>query len=664
MKTSLEWLTDFLPGPLVAADAAEALTHGGLPVEVIEQHGDDTVIDVEVTSNRRDCLSHVGVARELSALLRRPFKEPQLPTPQTAASGEASVRIDATDLCPHYVAFIIRNVKIGPSPAWLSRRLEAIGLRSINNVVDITNYVLFELGQPLHAFDFDKLAGKQIIVRTAKPGEALKTLDGHERKLTPQTLVIADAEKPVALAGVMGGESSEVTPATTNILLEAARFDPLSVRNTARRLALKSDSSYRFERGIDVTSPLRAGFRAAKMIAELAGGTLVPGAIEAGAMGEINKPVTVRLLRIKQLLGIEIKPADAVEALTRLGLQPTLAGDTITAIAPPWRSDINIEVDLIEEIARMIGYSQIPTNEQIQIRLVPPQHELITIDRLRETLIAAGYFEAITITFVSDSLAGDFTAAGTKLPRTDAMVRKADAQLRPSLIPGLLEALVRNASVGNRDARLYEMGSTFGTAKDEPTEIRKLAFVSSDDLRKLRGILESLLSQLDPARPLTVSPANHPGLQAGVSGSVLWANLPIGTIGQVAKSVTDKLGLRGNFFAVELDLPPLLAAAQLVPQLSPLPKYPAIERDVSFTLPENVPFERVQQHIAGLNLPDLQSITFVGVYRGKPLPAGQKSVTINLTFRSPTTTLTSEAVDASFKRVIDSAAALGATIRS
>ncbi len=277
MKTSLAWLLDFLPGqPLNAEAVAEALTHGGLPVESIERHGDDTVVDVEVTSNRGDCLSHVGIARELSALMNRPFKysPPSAAESSTPASSVTSVQIEAKELCPYYTARVIRNVKIGPSPQWMVKRLEAIGVRPVSNVGDVTNYVMFELGQPLHAFDFDKLQGRKVIVREARAGEKMFSIDGRERILRAGMLVIADGQRPVALAGVMGGADSEVSNSTTNFLLESARFDPLSVRKTARALAMKSDSSYRFERGIDPTLAERASLRAAQLILQTAGGEL------------------------------------------------------------------------------------------------------------------------------------------------------------------------------------------------------------------------------------------------------------------------------------------------------------------------------------------------------------------------------------------------------
>src|SRR5688572_13610051 len=309
MKISLEWLSQFLPTPPAAEAAAEALTNGGLPVENIEQHGDDAVLDVEVTSNRGDCLSHLGVARELAALMGLDVRElhPKAAESRTPASSTASVTIDALDLCPHYTARILHNVKVGPSPAWMTRRLEAVGLRPINNVVDVTNYVMFEMGQPLHAFDLAKLAGPRIVVRRAGEKETLVSIDGHERKLQGDMLVIADAVRPVALAGVMGGRDSEVSAATTSILLESARFDPLSVRKTARLLSMKSDSSYRFERGIDPTLPERASLRAAQLILETAGGELLAGSAAAGGPNHQPKTLTLRLAKLRQLLGADIR---------------------------------------------------------------------------------------------------------------------------------------------------------------------------------------------------------------------------------------------------------------------------------------------------------------------------------------------------------------------
>lgn len=668
MKTSLEWLSDFLPGPPVDANAAaEALTHGGLPVEVIERHANDIVIDVEVTSNRSDCLSHVGVARELSALLNRPFKgsEPSANESATPASMATSVAIEAPGLCPHYTARIIRNVKVKRSPDWLIRRLEAVGLRGINNVVDVTNYVLFELGQPLHAFDFDKLEGRRIVVRTARAGEKIIAIDGRERALLPDMLVIADASKPVAVAGVMGGLHSEVTESTSNILLESARFDPLSVRKTSRTLALKSDSSYRFERGVDPLLAEKASLRTVQLILETGGGELLSGVVFAGSNGYQPKSLTLRLAKLSQVLGIEIPPDQVVAALSRLQLVPRLQGDRVEVTVPSYRLDLNIEVDLVEEVARVVGYDKIPVRDEISIRLTPADPAARAMETIRSTLVAAGYFESVTFSFVSDALANDFLPpmdvnAASPLMRVDPSVRKADAHLRPSLLPGLLESIRHNESVGSADPRLFEIGSTFWIdAAGRPQERRRLALVGGADLGDVRGTLEVLLRKLDANRALTVVPDTRPGLAKSSAGRVEWGGTSIGYIGKIDRAVADKLSLRESPAAAELDLEPLLAGTQHVRQLKLLAKFPAVRRDVSLIAPENTQYQQIQSIVSALGLPWLEAVEHITTYRGKPLEKGQKSITLSLVFRSPTETLQSESVDASVQKLINSAVGQG-----
>jgi phenylalanyl-tRNA synthetase beta chain len=676
MKISLEWLAEYLPGGIAAEAAAEALTHGGLPVENHDQH----VIDVEVTSNRGDCLSHLGVARELSALLDRPF-EPVAPSAvesSTPASSAAAVAIEAADLCPHYTARLIRNVKVGPSPDWLVRRLQAViqykdekdnwhPYKPINNVVDVTNYVMFEMGQPLHAFDFDKLRGRRIVVRRARAGEGLRTLDGKERGLDASMLVIADADRPVALAGVMGGQETEVAGQTVNILLESARFDPLSVRKTARALAMGSDSSHRFERQIDPTLPERAGLRAAQLILETAGGELMAGVVSAGGAGFTPKVLTLRFARVEQILGVAFARDRIVKALARQHLAPAVEGDRVRVTVPSWRLDLNIEADLVEEVARTIGYANIPTRDQIQVRVTPAGKDDLTIRTIRDALVAAGYFEAITVSFVADNLAGDFVPPEAQgLLRADRSVRKDHAKLRPSILPGLLEAVRRNETVGTPGARLFELGSTFWIGEGGKTdERRRLALVGGSDYRETRGAVEALLNKLDATRPVNVVPAQRPGFAAGAAGVVEWGGQPVGHIGRVDRAVAERLSLRDLPTAAELDLRPLLANAQHVPQLLPPPRFPAVDRDVSLVLKDDVRYASVDALIRSLSLPDLEEVEYVTTYRGKPLEKGTKSLSVHLRFRSPTATLTSEAVEASVQRAIAAAKEkLGATLRA
>ena len=668
MKISLEWLHRFLPQTLTALAAGEALTHGGLPVEIYEKRGDDDVIDVEVTSNRGDCLSHAGVARELAALLSLPFTDvkPQVVHGTEPATDLVKVRIDAIDLCPHYTARILHNIKVGPSPAWMVRRLEAVGLRSINNVVDVTNYVMFEMGQPLHAFDFDKVAGRQIVVRRAAEGEKLVSLDGKTHTLSPEMLVIADSGKPAALAGIMGGQASEVMAGTTSILLEAARFEPLCVRKTARALAMKSDSSYRFERGIDPTLPERASLRAAQLIQEVAGGEVLGGIVVAGQSGYVPKKLTLRLSKLKRVLGIEIAVEEVVDALNRLGFSPVPAGDRIDVIVPHWRLDINIEEDLVEEVARMVGYSRIPTREEISIRVQPVDLAAKSIHEIRDTLVAGGYFEAVTFSFVSDLLASDFKPADAAgLARADAAVRKADARLRPSILPGLLEAVARNENNGNLGAKLFEIGSTFWTdSSGKIEEQRRIGLVGSTDLREVRGVVEALLDQLNGTHKIEIIPDARAGYAAGACGRIQWGGQCIGWIGKVDRSIAVKLSLRELPVAAELDLAPLIAGTQHVAQLKPLPKFPAVSRDLSLVLSEATRFDHVDSLIRAQKPEHLEDLEYVTTYRGKPLEKGSKSLTIKLIFRAVDKTLTGDAVEDAVKKIVDAASAqLGATIR-
>jgi phenylalanyl-tRNA synthetase beta chain len=667
MKISLEWLSDFLPGAIDAQQAADALTHGGFPVELIESHGGDTVLDVEVTSNRGDCLSHIGVARELAALLNREFKIKTTTPAAIPGTPPTSVAIEAIDLCPHYTARVVRNVTIKPSPAWLIRRLEAVGLRAINNIVDVTNYVMFELGQPLHAFDLDRLNEKRIVVRLARAGEKLISIDGRERALLPDMLVIADASRPVALAGVMGGVDSEVSGATKNVLLESARFEPLSVRKTARRLAMKSDSSYRFERGIDPLLPERASLRAAQLILETAGGELLPGVASAGAAGYMPKTLTLRLPRMARLLGIEFPPDQVIDALRRLQLQPTLKGNSVEVAVPSHRLDLNIESDLIEEAARVIGYERVPVRDEISIRLIAPEPSAHTISQVRSILVGSGYYESVTFGWVSDNLAADFTPAeAVGLPRAQSAVRKADASLRPSIIPGLLESLCRNENAGVADARLFEIGSTFIlNMQQQVDERRKVALVGGTDLRDVRGVVELILNRLNPDREVRIVPSPRAGFGKAATGRIDWDGQPIGYLGKIDRAVAEKLGLRELPIAAELELLPLVEGALLIPKQKPIPTFPAIRRDLSLVIPEATPFERVADLIHGLNLSQLEDVEYVTTYRGKPLEAGQKSVTVTFVFRSPTGTLTSESVDASVVKVVEAANhQLAATLRA
>lgn len=683
MRISLEWLADYLPVPINAERAAEALTHGGLPVESIESAGSDTILDVEVTSNRADCLSHRGIARELAALLGLEFLDrPREIRESATPTGQfVSVSVESADLCPRYAARILRNLEIGPAPQVLAARLERMGtekkpLRAINNVVDVTNYVMFDVGQPLHAFDLDKLEGGRIIVRRARAGEKLTTIDGKERALSPDMLVIADAVRPVALAGVMGGRDTEVSRSTKNILLESARFDPLSIRRTARTLGMGSDSSYRFERGIDPALQEPAAIRAAEQILKLAGGELLRGVVSAGITPAQPKILSFRWSKLKQTLGIELPRERVMAALRSLRLAPTADNDRVAVTIPTDRLDLSIEADLVEEVARVLGYGMVPVRDDISIRLTPPEPERKPLTTAVGILAGAGFFEAVTFSFVSDSLAADFiptvadkTAApdaAHPLLRAQQSVLKTDAFLRPSILPGLLEAIRTNKSAGVSEPKLFEIGSTFwNKIGGGVEERRRIGMAGSPDLREIRGIVEAILGKFDAARSIQIIADRQSGYARGACGRVEWGGKPVGFLGRIDRAIAEKLSLREIPTAAELEWDLLLNGVQSVPQLRPPPRFPAIRRDLSLVVPESTSYSSVADLVRSVSPQNLNDLEFVTTYRGKPLEKGQKSVTVTLVFRSADETLSSEQVELSVQRVIDAAREkLGAALRA
>lgn len=667
MNVPLRWLREFVPDAPDAHAVGEALTLGGLPVEHINKAPDgDDVLDVEVTSNRSDCLSIVGVAREVAALLNLRFVAPEIAPVASEGTPPVQVAIEAPEACAYYSARVIRGIKVAPSPKWLVDRLDAVGVRAINNVVDVTNYVLFELGQPLHAFDLAKLNGNRVVARLAREGETLVTLDHVERKLNGHTLVIADADKPAALAGVMGGESSGVVDATGDILLESARFDPLVVRKAARGLALSSDSSYRFERGLDPTLARRASDRAVQLILQLAGGRVDGGLAEAGQPPAAPRALSLHRGALRRILGVDFPVEQVTATLGRLGFHPTIRDSAYDVTIPSHRLDVSTERDLIEEVARVIGYDKIPTRDEVAVRLTQREPARVATDLIRDQLHAGGYFEAMTFSFVSDALADAFQHADAKtLHRVESATRRTDARLRPSILPNLLESLRHNEHNGVPDAHLYETASVFWLdAAGKSVERRAVAMVGGDDFRALRGVVENVLRRLDPSREITVVPATRAGFGARACGEVRWGNETVGFVGVVDRAVAERVGLRGMPAMAELWLEPLIAGMRPVPTLVPLPKYPAVRRDLSLLVNETVRFAEIESVVRELKLDALEAVEFVTTYRGKPLEKGQKSVTIALAFRRPDGTLTSGEVDERVAAVTASAGArLGATLR-
>jgi len=661
MNISLEWLNQYLDRPTDADEADRVLTAAGFPIDGLEAVGDDVMLDVEVTSNRPDCLSHVGVARELAAATDRTLKAPAIELPE--ASGDdvtslTSVDNQADDLCLLYTARVIRGVKVGPSPDWMVRRLEAIGLRSVNNIVDITNYVLHELGQPLHTFDMDKLAERRIVVRRAKSGEPFTAIDSTQHKLRDDMLVIADADKPVAVAGVMGGLDSEVGDDTVNILLESARFDPLSVRSTSRALKLASDSSYRFERGVDPAGVDRASQRAAQLIIELAGGELAGGIIEAGDTHIPQPIVQLHPTRCNRLLGLELPVELMIKLLDALELTPQYDEGLITCTIPPHRLDLEREVDLIEEIARLHGFDHIPVEQKMHVTARPPQREIEARRRVLTTLTAHGYCQTVTFSFLPPKQARAFCPDGLELVHVDEEKKKAESALRPSVLPSLLNTRKTNQNAGNHDVQLFEIAQTFAHRGSEHVESRRLVALAdapdaSKAMRSLRGTLETLIDEMGLGESVKIVAAEAPPAWADVAAELKHEDgRVIGVYGPASAPVCKDFDLQTPVVLADLDYMALVESYPPTVQVHALPRFPAIERDLSIIVDESAAWDAIDRTIAEVDPPLMERVEFVTVYRGKPIEKGRKSVTFRMCFRDPQRTLEHDEVNDQVDRVV------------
>jgi len=650
MKVSLNWLNDYIEIGDSVDEIAEILSNLGLPCEGIEHLDGDTAIDVEVTSNRGDCLSLLGIARELAAATGKELKTPDV---APAESGKdvtefAGVEIAEPELCGRYTARIIEGVKIGPSPDWLRKRVEAVGLRTVNNVVDATNYAMMETGQPPHAFDYDKIADGKIIVRKAVAGERIVSIDGTTCELNPDMLIIADPNGPVAVAGVMGGLDTEVSEATTTILLEDAYFDPVSIRKTSRKLALPSEAAYRFERIVDIEMIDWASKRTAQLITQVAGGKVAKGVVDIYPKKPAKKDVTLRLSRLKNLLGIEIPSEEVIRILSSLNFKPQTRDGLIVCSVPSWRSDIYHEVDLIEEVARVYGYDKIPTEQKISIEVIPADNRQKLVESIAAYLNGCGFYETINVAFVDAATAELFTEEGAKehLGVNDVS-RKSANLLRQTLIGSLLTVLKTNVNAKNLPCKIFEIADTYVPANKKgalPVEKAKLALVCDSDFRDLRGVIESLIKSIDRDAQTVFVPADLGWAETGAQ--ILINGKLSGVAGIVGRAVKEKLDFTDlSPCAAELDFETLLALQRSAVKVTPIPRFPAIQRDLSIIVDEKIRWADIIDAVKQKATPELENIQFVGIYRGRSIPAGKKSVTLSLRFRDEDGTLTHQTVD-------------------
>ena len=671
MKISLNWLCDYIETGLGAEQIAEILSDLGFPCEGIEHLDDDAVIDVEITSNRGDCLGYIGIARELAAATGKKLKisDIELDELDKDAAEFAGVEIAEPDLCGRYTARIIDGVKVAQSPDWLRKRLEAIGVRSVNNVVDATNYAMMETGQPPHAFDYAKINDGKIIVRKARAGERLTSIDGTQCDLKTDMLVIADTQGPVAIAGVMGGLDTEVGETTTTILLEDAHFDPVSVRTTSRTLTLPSEAAFRFERNVDIEMVDWASKRTAQLITQFAGGKAAKGVVDIYPKKPEKKEVTLRLSRLNKLLGIDIPCEEALRILSALSFKPQRRNDVIVCSVPSWRSDVYREVDLIEEVARVYGYDKVPTERRIKIEVVPVDTRQKLIESLGTYLNGCGFYETINVDFVDNYVAELFSKDDVKQHLAVKDVSRKSANiLRQTLIGSLLGVLKTNLNAGNMTCKIFEIADTFVPNHEQgdglPIQKTKLALVCDSDFRDLRGVVEGLIRNIDREAQIDFTPAELIWAQTGAK--IIVNSRTIGTAGIVSNTVKDKYDFKDILpCAVELEYEQLSALQSGAIEVKPLPRYPAIQRDLSIIVDDNIRWADIIEAVNNKATVELENVQFVGIYQGKGIPSGKKSVTFSLRYRDEDGTLTHQRVDGFESDIVESLTkSVGAALRT
>jgi phenylalanyl-tRNA synthetase beta chain len=678
-------LPDQIDGLLILREDAKV----GQPfAEYLGRSGSDVIYDLEVTPNRPDLNSVIGIAREIAAVTGNPLRIPELKIENAKLKIEdlIAVCVENTGLCPRYTARVIKGVKIGPSPAWLRDTLEKVGIRSISNVVDVTNYVMLETGQPLHAFDYHLVGqasrlsqtsgGKNgdrqdacptIIVRRAGEGEKFKTLDNQERTLTNEMLLIADEQKGIALAGVMGGANTEINDSTRDVLIESAYFNPTNIRRTSKRLGLRTDASYRYERGADIGICDWASRRAAQLILETAGGELAEGVVDIQPKAMEPKEITLHFAKSKDLLGVGISHLDQVSFLTKLGLEVKEQSPGVcTFKIPSWRVDLKREVDLIEEVGRLYGVDKIPST--------PPRGALGTnafdsvydqIGEVRRILTGLGLNEAQGQTLISKSecrMTNDESIVALANPLSSDM-----DVLRPSLLPGLIHSLRHNVSRKNHDVALFEIGRVFMNANGQAKENRNVAiaitgrrapnFWSGDerdakfDAFDLKGLVEDLLEQFGLRGIVFTRRAESTPLFLESAAVTLGGKLPLGELGQLLPALAKKYDLRDAVFLAEFNLDLLLSKRNPAKAFKPLPQFPSSRRDVAMLVPETVTHDAVLQAVKQAKPANLETVELFDVFRGKSVPDGQKSLAYTFTYRGADKTLTDADVNAAHEKV-------------
>jgi phenylalanyl-tRNA synthetase beta chain len=667
MKISPQWLRDFVDLPVDYTRLADELTLAGVAVEGISGEGDSTVYEMEITTNRPDAMNHYGVAREASALYDLPLKpiEPKLPNSQ--GKSEVTIDIQEPELCPRFTAREIRGVTIKPSPTNIAHRLQLLDQRPISNAVDATNYVLWESGKPTHVFDLDLLEGRRLVIRRARAGETLKTLDGVERKLSTEDLVVADAKKPVGLAGVMGGFDTMITEKTKNILIESAWWDPVTVRRMSKRHGIHTDASHRFERGADFESTVASTNRVAELILTSGGGTLVGDVIDVIARKLDLAPVELDLREVQRILGEKLSTIEISRILTRLGFAMLAGGEERYLIhIPSWRLDIEREIDIIEELARLHGYDKFPNTLPAysgEVRELPDAHKDA---RLRSGLLALGYNETISLTFISKQDVRRFSTA----PELDLVNPISDeaSVMRTSMVPSMLNMLAYNLNRGSDNVRLFEAGNVFEASGADSKLVEKSLEMKRISMGATGNVDAGVVRGLAPgaaARPFSffdlkgdietlLAPFSHWTLyydaqtadyyHPGRSARAVLDGATVAQFGQIHPDVAAARKLRQDVFVAEIYLDRLYQHDLRQVRYEALPRFPAVERDFSFVFDDGVEFEKIYQSVTGLGIAELRSFVPVEIFRGEKVGAVKYSILMRAKLQSSERTLRDDEV--------------------
>jgi phenylalanyl-tRNA synthetase beta chain len=695
MKLFPQWIRDFVDVPVDDRRLAEDLTGIGISVEGISGEGANTVFEIEIGTNRPDAMNHYGVAREAAALygvkLRgletSPTNAASQPASGTKASGDFEINIDDSEGCARYTAQIIRGVKITNSPAHISSRLALVDQRAINNAADASNYTLWEMGHPTHAFDLDLLEGGRIVVRRAHAGETLKTLDGVDRKLSPEDLVIADAKKPVALAGVMGGFDTMITERTKNILIESAWFDPIAVRRTAKRYGLHTDASHRFERGTDYAATPLACALVAQRIIESGAGELDGPALDAIAREMDQAPVVLRATRVQRILGGKIETHEIVAILKRLGFElipEPAAQPEFSVRIPTWRLDVEREIDLIEEIARLHGYNKFPNTLLAFSGAVTESAQSAKHARVRASLLASGYNEAVSLTFISHEDAEAFSSSPV-IELANPLSEEASL-MRSSLVPGMLNMLAYNLNRGTEIVRLFEIGDVYELVSAGTSEHSRICLgvsaaalqqdlpigavldrskseSASDMFRLFKGDVEKLLGIFEH-QALTFDRQSAEYYEAGCSARALLDDEVVAQFGKLGSQVAAERKLRQDVFIAEIFADRMFNRPLREAQYRPLPKFPSVERDFSFVFADQVTFEKILSAIQSLGVPELRSFIPVEIFRGGSVESGKYSILLRARFQSLDRTLREDEVADWSARIVATLTELGGVQRA